>query len=372
MDSQTTDRRDAEPATAPDSTSATAPVPGIPVDIERAKAKARSLARTGRFDEALDCWRHIEELDPYDPEPSHMISALTLSRTRRTDSANIDDACAPDSCQADPPPAPTPSDVSRQAPPGPRQISLTRRQQLELDISQRPEDETNYLALAELHLAEQRTYEAQRTLMRASAVCKSTAVTERLEDVNMLLARERVKRAEERAAVGGEPDLQDEVQRLRNELSQLELDIYRNRCVRSPDDKRLKFQLGLALKQSGSHRDSLELLQAGLEFPDLRAQASLEIGEVLQRHNLLPKALQCYRQSAQLAAGDPRAEECRRRALYRAGVLATAMTLTDTARGYLTELVKIAPNYRDAQTRLDKLEEISETSRSDFREPSAF
>jgi hypothetical protein len=36
------------------------------------------------------------------------------------------------------------------------------------------------------------------------------------------------------------------------------------------------------------------------------------------------------------------------------------MTLTDTARQYLAELVKMDAGYRDARTRLDKLGEISD------------
>ena len=212
-----------------------------------------------------------------------------------------------------------------------------------------------------MHLAERRTYEAQRTLIRALEVSRDLKIVERLEDVNMLRAKEQVKLAEDRAAEEKTQEAKEMVDRLREESYQLELDVFRNRCFRYPEDKRLKYQLGLRLKQIGDHRESLESLQAGLEFPELRASASLEIGEILQRHHQFPKALQCYRQAAQLAAGDESLKDCRKRALYRAGVLATAMTLTDTARGYLAELVKMDPDYRDAQTRLDKLGEISDT-----------
>lgn len=328
---------------------------------------ARSLARAGRFNEALLCWQKVEERDPFDAEPGRMIPALTLKKNRQADTksgddetssnaANLSPSSAIDELSA-PPPLPPAS-----VPPKPaRQVVLTRRQQLEQEIAYRPQEESNYLALAELHLAERRTYDAQRTLMRALEVSRNVSVVERLEDVNMLRAREQVKLAEDQAAEQKTQEANDLVEKLREECYQLELDVFRNRCFRHPDDKRLKFQLGLRLQQIGNHREALESLQAGLEFPELRAPASLEIGEILQRHHQFPKALQCYRQAAQVAAGDENLHDCRKRALYRAGVLATAMTLTDTARQYLAELVKMDPGYRDARTRLDKLGEISDT-----------
>jgi tetratricopeptide (TPR) repeat protein len=233
---------------------------------------------------------------------------------------------------------------------------------LEQEIAYRPQEESKYLELAALHLAERRTYEAQRTLMRALEVSRDARIVERLEDVNMLRAREKLKLTEDQAAEQKTQEARDLVEKAREECYQLELDVFRNRCFRHPADKRLKYELGLRLKQIGNHREALESLQAGLDFPELRATASLEIGEILQRHHQFPKALQCYRQAAQLAAGDNGLDrqDCRKRALYRAGVLATAMTLTDTARQYLAELVKMDPGYRDARTRLDKLGEISD------------
>ncbi len=340
----------------------------IPENLGEAKALARSLARDGRFDEALLCWQHVEAKDPFDPEPGRMIPALTLKKNRQVDTKTSDEkvpsnaanrTSGPAECEA---PHPQPAAPSSVPPKTARQIVLTRRQQLEQEIANRPQEESNYLALAELHLAERRTYEAQRTLTRALEVSRDVQIVERLEDVHMLRAREQLKLAEDQATELKTREAGDLVEKARQECYQLELDVFRNRCFRHPEDKRLKYQLGLRLKQIGDLRDALESLQAGLEFPELRATASLEIGEILQRHHQFPKALQCYRQAAQLAAGDAGSDipDLRKRALYRAGVLATAMTLTDTARQYLAELVKMDPAYRDARTRLDKLGEISD------------
>jgi tetratricopeptide (TPR) repeat protein len=346
----------------------TLPSDSLPPGIDEARQAARSLARLGRFDEAIRCWHRVEDLAPFDAEPARMIAALALRKSRQTDDKGDDERVPTSSVGEGSPPAAISPPVAQESPSlvdrpkAPRPLVLTRRQQLEQEIAFRPHDEGNYLELAELHLAERRTYEAQRTLIRALEVCRDLKIVERLEDVNMLRAKEQVGLAEELAAAEKTQDVRDEVDRLREESYRLELEIFRNRCHRYPDDKRLKFQLGLRLKQVGDLREALEPLQAGLEFPEIRAAASLEIGEILQRHNQFPKALQCYRQAAQMAAGESSQQECRKRALYRAGVLAAAMTLSDTARGYFSELVKMAPDYRDVRTRLDKLGEISETA----------
>ena len=94
--------------------------------------------------------------------------------------------------------------------------------------------------------------------------------------------------------------------------------------------------------------------------PDLRAAASFEIGEILQRFKQFPRALQCYRQSAQLAAANEGQIEWRKRALYRAGVLALSMKVLDSSEQYFAALADIDPNYKDVRTHLDKLAEMRE------------
>jgi tetratricopeptide (TPR) repeat protein len=196
--------------------------------------------------------------------------------------------------------------------------------------------------------------------MKAWNVSKDLKVLERLEDVSMLRAREHCEIAEQRAAEEQTRESHQLVQNLREEMNRLELEIYRSRSERYPDDNGLKFQLGLRLMAVGNYRQALDSLQGGLEIPEHRSRASLEIGEILQRYRQFPKALQCYRQAVQLAGDEPEQQPFRKRGLYRAGVLATSMKLYDSAQWYLVELVKLDASYRDAKSRLDKLNEIDD------------
>jgi tetratricopeptide (TPR) repeat protein len=344
-------------------------VEASPRDVALNRQLANALVRVGRFDEAIACWRRVEETDPYDPEPPQMISRLTLEKARHIvhdagDSGEEPGASGTEGGAArteSHPAAPQAAAPKAKRPRGePRQLKLTHRQELEQAIINTPADEAAYLELAELHLAEHRSYDAQRTLLKALEVSKDLRIIEKLEDVNMLRAAEHLQTAEQRSLQERTPAAAEAVERLRQEKQQLEFEIFRRRCERYPQNKALQFQLGLRLKQLGNYRQALEPLQAGLEVPEHRALASLEIGEILQRYKMLPRALQCYRQAVQLAAPDPAQFECRRRALYRAATLAESMKIMDSSRQYWAELVRIAPEYKDARSRLDKLDGIGE------------
>jgi len=325
-----------------------------PDDIELNRRIAGALARLERFDEAIACWERIEDANPYDTEPARMIAALTLEKTRHrigghgeeSDGHEVSSA----SRQQDERTSQGAADSEK-----PRELVLTLRQQLEQEVLNHPEDEERYLKLAEFYLSEGKTFDAQRTLKKALDFASDDRVLERLEDVNMLRARERVEAARQRAADERTAEAYEMVEKLCEELDRLELEIYKSRCERRPEDDVARFEWGVRLKRVGRFREALEPIKAGLRVRACRAAASLEIGEILQRYHLFPKALQCYRQAAQLAAGDPHQAECRKRALYRAATLAATMKLIDSAKEYWASLVQLDPNYRDAKARLAAL-----------------
>ncbi len=336
-----------------------------PGSVELHRQAARIFSSLGQIEEALSHWQRVELADPRDDEAPRMISVLTLERIRRPASEEASDAdtSVEPACPNSPDPTTAPMvgmPVSRPAE-KPKTLVLTPRQRLEKAIADYPEDETNYLKLADLHLAEDRLFEAQRTLTRALNVAPELHIREKLEDVNILRARQQAQMARQRAAEERTVEAVELAEKLESELQQLEFDIVRARCERYPENKSLRFQLGMCWKRRGDLREALQPLQAGLEVPEHRAAASLEIGDILQQYKQFPKALQCYRQSAQLAVQEPQFEDVRKSALYRAGVLATQMKLNDSAKHYLGELVQADPRYKDAQSRLDKLNEIDET-----------
>lgn len=359
---------------------------------------AQALARGGRFDDAIAAWERVDALDPFDDEAPNQIIALTLEKTRRAeefseaaeaDEPDVATKPAGDGEEDDFPDSPAgasatfeltgsgdvdseedtadfdfnpPSALALAARASRPPPSLIRRQELEHSLKDFPENEEGYLELAELYLAEDRTFDAERTLLRAIQVTRDLRVLERLEDVNVLRAKEKVQIARQRAAEANTRDARELVERLVDEQRRLELEVARTRCERYPQNHELKFLFGLRLMENGNFRAAVDWLQGGLELPQHRAAASLAIGECLQRFRVFPKALQCYRQAAQLAAEQEDQLECRKRALYRAGTLAQAMQLTDSAREYLAALLQIAGDYKDARNRLDNLSALDQNA----------
>ena len=76
------------------------------------------------------------------------------------------------------------------------------------------------------------------------------------------------------------------------------------------------------------------------------------MGECFQHLKQYGNAMKCY----QATIGDRQAQpEVLKLALYRAGVLATALKDVDAAQKFLQNLVEMDASYRDAALRLDKL-----------------
>jgi tetratricopeptide (TPR) repeat protein len=80
---------------------------------------------------------------------------------------------------------------------------------------------------------------------------------------------------------------------------------------------------------------------------------ALELGECFQKIKQYPLAMRNY-QTALEHLGD-RDLELRKRALYRAGVLAAGLKDRDAAQKHLSTLAELDFGYRDVASRLEKL-----------------
>ncbi|MCO6457193.1 MAG: hypothetical protein J5I93_18000, partial [Pirellulaceae bacterium] len=239
-----------------------------------------------------------------------------------------------------------------------RQIELTRRQKLERAIVDFPEGVDNYLQLAQLHLDEQRPAEAERVLVKAVAVSGGDiAVRERLEDATAERIRQQLAVAEQRAEAKQTEEAYKLAEEIRHNLARYEMELLQARAERYPQDPELKFQLGRRLKRLGNYQEAAAQLQHAQESPQLKASARLEMGECLQHLKQYPKALLAYERAidAAEAAGQT---EVLKLALYRAGVLATALRQLESAQRHLEALERLDAQFKDLADRLDKLRQI--------------
>jgi tetratricopeptide (TPR) repeat protein len=159
--------------------------------------------------------------------------------------------------------------------------------------------------------------------------------------------------AEKRVQEQDTPEHRATLERLRAVHVKQEIDVYAARCERYPENVTWKYELAMRLKAAGNYAEAIRGFQEVLQDARRKGAVSLELGECFQKIKQYQLAMQNY-QTAVESLTD-REMELRKRALYRAGVLATGLNDTDAAQKYLGTLAGLDFGYRDVAERLDKL-----------------
>ena len=325
-------------------------------DIEVNRHCATSLTRMGQFDQAIACWHRIEDRVP---DAAAKISELTLAKNRPAVGIDLDD----ENRNADKTPSTTravkeetaPSSSSPDPPAAP-----TTMEELRIAIAEDPTEVSHYKALAKLQDAAGKYLEAETSLQRALSVAGGDLnVRELLESAQIRRKQAQLEVAKQRAATENTEEAKELEQRIKEELNRLELEIYDARAQRYPDDLAIKHELATRLKRAGNHAEAEKYYEAVQSDDQRGPAATLNRGECLQHMRQYLDALKCYVRAAKSAENQQ--PEVEKLALYRAGVLAIGLKDAGKARDYLSKLVAKDPGYRDAQTRLDKLSEMSDT-----------
>jgi tetratricopeptide (TPR) repeat protein len=214
-----------------------------------------------------------------------------------------------------------------------------------------------YVRLAEAYTQADRYRDAYQVLKRALEASggNNLAIREKLEDAQVRMVRAQVAIAEQRAAADATQEAADLLRRFRAELNRQELHVLVQRTDRYPQNLQLKYELGIRLKRDGNFQQARHAFEASRNEPDLRAAATLEMGECFQQLKQYGNAIKCY-QAAATDADD--GSPTHLLALYRTGVLAAALKNLETAAEAWETLLRWDPDYRDAAARLDKLKQI--------------
>jgi tetratricopeptide (TPR) repeat protein len=181
-------------------------------------------------------------------------------------------------------------------------------------------------------------------------------VREHLEDRQLRWARHRVHVAEQQVAVDDTPQHRQTLEQLRSSQIRQEIEVYRSRSDRYPENVTWRYELALRLKADGNYDGAIKEFQAVLQDDRRKGAVALELGECFQKIKQYQLAFQSY-QTAVDALTD-READLRKRALYRAGVLAMGLKDVDSAQKYLSTLAGIDFGYRDVADRLDKLKTV--------------
>jgi tetratricopeptide (TPR) repeat protein len=231
---------------------------------------------------------------------------------------------------------------------------ITPLEQLQKKLATSPTDYETAFELADLLEREDSIEEAEKVLVDALAASgNDLKVREHLEDRQIRWSKRRVTLAEKQVQATDSEATRETLDRLRTALVKQEIDIFAARVERYPDNVSWKFELAIRLKTAGSPAEAIKYFQAVQVDSRRRGAVALELGECFQKIKQYPLAMRNY-QTAVESLGE-REIDLRKRALYRAGVLAAALKDRDAALKFLSNLAEIDFGYRDVAQRLEKL-----------------
>jgi tetratricopeptide (TPR) repeat protein len=310
-----------------------------PNDAEVNRQCARFAAGQGQFDQAIACWVRISGQKRLGEESQREIARLQVEKTivagqGMSGRPTVGGAGRPGAAQQ-----PAPAD---------------RATELRNEIAKNPAGIDAALELADLLARDATIEEAEAVLARALAAAGGELkVREHVEDRQIRWAKQRVVIAERRAEAEPTADNLGLVERLKAAQVKAEIDVYSARCARYPENLTWKYELALRMKLVGNYTEAIRCFQEVLQDLRRRGPVSLELGECFQKIKQYDLAMKNYETAVELLTD--REMELRKRALYRAGVLATGLKDADAAHKHLGALAALDFGYRDVAERLDKL-----------------
>ncbi|MEX2114507.1 MAG: tetratricopeptide repeat protein [Pirellulales bacterium] len=331
-----------------------------PKDADVNRICGRTLARLGQFDQAIACWHRVEQAKPGDDEAARAIGELaiekTISRGGYESAESSTDVRAAKGLKDDPH--------------AERAAKLSPTEQLEKQIAKTPDNVELYTELADLHTRDENHDKAMEVLKKAlEASGGDVMVRERLEDSQLRRARQQVVVAEKKSAKDKTPEAEKLARKMKVQLNSMELDVYRSRAERYPNNVGLKYELGLRLKRAGEFGEAIKCFQAASGDVKRKGAVHMELGECFQQIKQYKLAMDNYEKS--LEATTDREADQRKLGLYRAGKLALGLAekymaanqaegqdYFGRAENHLNELAGIEFGYKDVAQLLDKIAKI--------------
>ena len=330
-----------------------------PKDLTVNRKAAEILTRLGLFDQAIGCWRRVEQAKPGDEEAAKAISKLSVEKTIQKGGYNqealqgtqseseesVRERVSSGRSEADRAAASKLKDS----------IEISREKVLLSSIENQPTDLQNYVELADLFTSQNRLREAADILTRALSASGGgdLNIRERLEEAHLRRAQHQVAVAQKRAEADKTEEAIELAKRMAVQANQAELEVYAARAARNPGNSALQYELGLRCKKAGKFKEAIQAFQSARDESRHKALVQLHLGESFQHIRQFKLALSSYEAAVQ--ASDDMQPETKKLALYRAGVLAAELNERERAEKYLTQLAAIDFGYRDVAERLDKL-----------------
>ncbi|MBR6436271.1 MAG: hypothetical protein IKS45_07175, partial [Thermoguttaceae bacterium] len=211
-----------------------------------------------------------------------------------------------------------------------------------------------YIALADYYIALEQFDKAEAILtdaVRQTGETENRDLLDKLEDSALRNLRQKLVEIERSKGKTSE-----EWKKLRMDLNTRELDVWKGRCERYPNNLAFKYELGLRYKINGDYNNAIMQFQPAQNEPRRKGVCCLQLGMCFQAIKQYQMAIASYDQAIENIPD--RDAENKKRAYYEAGRLTLGLKELELAEKYLKSLAGMDFNYKDVASLLDKLEEL--------------
>jgi tetratricopeptide (TPR) repeat protein len=298
-----------------------------------------TLGKRQRFDEAIAFMHRAEKIRPEDDEIKRAIARLAVEKTIAKGKWDED---------------------GKERRPGarggtqPGEEDLSPEERLRRRIARAPDDISGYHELAQFYLVADRFKEAEEVYAQALKLSPDDAnLRETMEDIGIRDVRGQWAAADRRYKESRDPADKAEAARIRKDLYNKELVLYRSRCERFPNNLTYRYELAVRYQLLGQFNEAIRELQVARNDPRTKGRCLLALGECFQNIKQLPLAMKQY--EAAIQEIPDRDTDNKKKAYYRAGRLAYQIDDLAAAERHLTTLASMDYLYRDVSALLDEI-----------------
>lgn len=308
---------------------------GNPKDVEINRFCGAKLEELGRINDAYQCWRRVSELKPGNEEAERTMARLTVARTISESGYSAAPKKGVNTVV-------TAKDESGTT------VEMTHEELLEHKIKQQPRSSANYLELGDIYIQVENFGKAEDVLKRGVASCGPVdGLQDKLEDVQIRLMRQKMAKVDRNS---------DEWKKLRLEMNETELGIWKNRCDRYPNNLGFKYDLGLRYQMKGDNDEAIKQFQIAKKEPRRCGLCCLALGQCFQQIKQYSLAMANFEEAIEKIPD--RDGENKKKAYYLAGKLAMALKEYEKANEFLTLLADMDFSYKDVSELLAKVAEL--------------
>jgi tetratricopeptide (TPR) repeat protein len=307
-----------------------------PKDPDVCKRCAIALTERKQYDQAIGLWHRIEQVRPNDEEAQRAIASLTVEKTIAKGGYEDGDS------------------AKKKVQAAAAASELSPIEKLEREIKRKPNEIPKYLELAALYVDAKQYDKAEEVLNRAYEISHHDSdIREKLEDVQLTNLRQQQDAAKKACQEMDSEEGKLRLKEIEAKINSKELEIYKNRCERFPNNLGFKYELGVKYLANGHYSEAIAEFQQSRNDPRRKGYSMLHLGQCFQQIKQYRLAMSHYDEATQEIPD--RDGEGKNKAQYLAGRLAFFLKDFDTAERHLTEVAARNFAYKDVATLLDRI-----------------